>query len=131
MPSQQLLTGNVLWCFEHELEQANAADEFRVMLSFAPPLHYHAGEITLTDNALLISGDIDLQVPLNSMEQIFLGFDEHYKRLYVKNGGLFWQPLRITYAERMGTATVYLIIDHNWFGAKNKLWYDALTGIFA
>ncbi|UEG53845.1 hypothetical protein LLH06_02510 [Mucilaginibacter daejeonensis] len=131
MPIQQLMTGNVMWCYDHELEQANTADEFRVMLSFAQPLHYHAGQIVLTDTALLISGDIDLHIPLDAMEQLYMGFDDHYKRMYVKNGGLFWQPLRVTYANGSTTSTVYLIIDHDWMGARNKIWYEALTSMFA
>jgi len=93
MADEYLLSGKVLWCYEHELAQANTADEFRVMLSFALPLHYHAGNIALTNNALLITGDTDLLINLNSLEQLYMGYDEHYKRMYVKNGGLFGSRL--------------------------------------
>ena len=130
MAGQFLLTGQVIWCYNHELQQANLADEFRGMMSFTMPLHYHVGNIALSNSALTINGDTNLHIPLDSLEQLYMGFDEHYKRLYVKNGGLFWQPLRITYADNAQIQSVYLIIDYNWFGASNKLWFETLKTMF-
>jgi len=131
MADEYLLTGKVLWCYEHELTQANTADEFRVMLSFALPLHYHAGTIALTNNALLIAGDTDLHINLNNLEQLYMGYDEHYKRMYVKNGGLFWQPLKLSFAEGYQTQSVYLVVDYNWLGTtRNQVWFETLKSIF-
>lgn len=130
MAEQYILAGKALWCFEHELQQANLADEFRVMLSFTLPLHYHEGQITLSEAAIIINGDVDLAIPLSSLEQLCLGFDDVYKRMYVKNGGLFWQPLKVSYTHHAQTQSIYLIIDYNWFTVKNQLWYNTLTAMF-
>lgn len=130
MAEQYLLTGKVLWCYNQELQQANLADEFRGMLSFSVPLHYHEGEIALTSSAITIKGDADLQIPLDNLQQLYMGFDEEYKRTYVKNGGLFWQPLKISYVDNAQLKSVYLIIDLDWFTVKNKLWFETLKGMF-
>jgi hypothetical protein len=130
MGEQYLLTGKVLWCYNQELQQANLADEFRGMLSFSVPLHYHQGEIALTSSAIIIRGDADLQIPLDNLQQLYMGFDEEYKRTYVKNGGLFWQPLKISYVDNAQLKSVYLIIDLDWFTVKNKLWFETLKAMF-
>lgn len=130
MAEQYILTGKVLWCFDYELQQATLADEFRGMMSFTMPLHYHEGEMALTDSAIIIYGDVDLRIPLDNLQQLYMGFDEHYKRLYVKNGGLFWQPLKISYADNAQMKSVYLIVDYSWFSVSNKLWFNTLKGMF-
>jgi hypothetical protein len=130
MAEQQILSGKALWCFDYELQQANLADEFRGMMSFTLPLHYHKGDISLSNTAIYINGDVDLHIPLNSLEQLYMGFDELYKSTYVKNGGLLWQPLKLSFTGHPQAQAVYLIIDHNWFTVKNKLWFDTLTTIF-
>ena len=125
-----LLTGKVLWCYEVELQQANLADEFRGMMSFTMPLHYHEGEIALTSNSLVINGDADLRIPLDNLQQLYMGFDDQYRRTFVKNGGLFWQPLKLSYVDNAQMRSVYLIIDFSWFGVKNQLWYETLKALF-
>lgn len=131
MSNQYILTGTALWCFDYELEQANLADEFRGMMSFTLPLHYHKGEIVLSNTSISINGDVDVFIPLKDLEQLFMGFDEHYKSTYVKNGGLFWQPLKLTFTSNGLTQAVYLIIDYNWFTVQNKMWYNVLTEMFS
>ena len=130
MAEQYLLKGKVLWCYGYELQQANLADEFRGMMSFTMPLHYHEGEIVLTQSALYIQSDSDIQIRLDTMQQLYMGFDEQYRRTYAKNGGLFWQPLRISYAHNMQLKTIYLIIDLNWFTVSNSLWFNTLKSLF-
>ncbi|MFD1257502.1 hypothetical protein ACFQ3S_11910 [Mucilaginibacter terrae] len=130
MGSSNLLTGKVLWCYDNELQQANLADEFRGMMSFTMPLHYHVGEITLTDNSIVINGDADLRIPLDNLQQLYMGFDDQYRRTFAKNGGLFWQPLKLSYADNAQMRSVYLIIDLDWFSVKNKLWFETLKAMF-
>ena len=130
MAEQYLLTGKVLWCYDNELQQANLADEFIGMMSFTMPLHYHEGEIVLTNNAIIINGDADLRIPLDNLQQLYMGFDDQYRRTFVKNGGLFWQPLKISYADNSQMRSVYLIIDFSWFGVHNQLWFETLKTMF-
>ena len=125
-----IMTGKVMWSYPEELNDAGLVHVFAGLLSFVPPLHHHTGEIALIDNQIVIEGDTDLTIPFGNIEQIYLGFDDVYRSTYVKNNGLFWQPLRLTFNTLNGTQVVYLIIDHNFIGARNKDWYQMLTDLY-
>jgi hypothetical protein len=120
---KQILAGRVLWSYDYEVLQRELLNEIGAHFSRVNPFHPHAGEITLTDDKLFITGDEDIEIPLGSLEQIYLGFDEVFPRTLVKNFGLFWQPLRLTL---LTGDKLYLIIDYNMFGAKNRLWFNEL-----
>jgi hypothetical protein len=127
-----LLSGHVLWSYADEVAESGLGDEVRALFSMVKPLHHHEGEIALTDTSLIINGDIDLDIPLGKLNQLYLGFDEVFKSTYVKNNGMFWQPLRVSYYENDKLITIYLIIDHNFIGtAKDRQWFDALKEILA
>ncbi|MBS1523439.1 MAG: hypothetical protein JST50_20730 [Bacteroidetes bacterium] len=127
-----LMSGHVLWSYTDEVAEAGLEDEIRALFSFVKPLHYHEGEIILTDNSLIINGDIDLNIPLTDISQLYLGFDEVYKSSYVKNAGVFWQPLRVSYYGDGTQKVVYLIIDYSLIGiAKDKQWFNALREILS
>lgn len=123
-----LLAGKVLWSYDYELAQRDSLNDFAAHFSGVKPFHVHAGEITLTDNQLIIIGDEDLKIHLGSLEQIFLGFDDVFPRSLVKNFGLFWQPLRLTLSGGRG---LYLIIDYNMLGSKNHQWFRELKEMLA
>ena len=125
------LTGNVLWSFDYELEQAGLTQEMLALFSLMPPIHRHEGQLSLTDVALIIEGDISKTIPLSVISQLYLGFDEVFRQSLVKNGGVFWQPLRLTLEGKAGKEIVYLIIDHGPFGAKNTIWFNALKDMLA
>ena len=118
-----ILAGNVLYTYDHELIQRSTLADVSAHFSGINPFHTHAGTITLTANTILIEGDEDLEIPLGTLEQIYLGFDEAFPRTLVKNMGLFWQPLRLSLSNGKN---LYLIIDYNMLGAKNQLWFDGL-----
>lgn len=127
-----ILEGKVLWSYQEELSDAGLLQEVNALFSFSQPLHHHAGEIALTENEIIISGvDEELRINLAQLDQIYMGFDEIFKSTYVKNAGMFWQPLRLGYHTSTSTNTVYLIIDHNILGSQNKLWFQTLTGLFS
>ena len=126
------MKGHVLWSYENEIAESGLKEEISALFSFVKPLHHHEGEILLTDASLIINGDIDLNIPLGNLSQLYLGFDDSYKSTYVKNGGLFWQPLRVNYANDGITDIIYLVIDHTIIGTANdKLWFDALKQILS
>ncbi|HEX8019994.1 hypothetical protein [Mucilaginibacter sp.] len=125
------LSGQVFWSYDHEIEQTGLGQEIKALFSFTPPIHHHSGIISLTEHQLVIEGDLNLPIPLSDITQIYLGFDEIFKRTYVKNGGMFWQPLRLIYNSGFRSATIYLIIDHNAFGAKNTLWFNTLKQLLS
>lgn len=129
---QTILEGKVMWSYQQELCDAGLLQEVSAMFSFVPPLHHHSGEITLTENEIIISSDDEkLVINLAQLDQIYMGFDDTFKATYVKNNGLFWQPLRLVYQTAASKETIYLIIDHNFIGSQNKYWYDTLTALFS
>lgn len=119
---KSLLSGKILWSYDHEVAQRSLIRDFSSLFLGVPPLHAHEGEIRLTNTGLFITGDTELQIPLVELKQVSLGFDDVFNRILVKDGGLFWQPLRISFNEQ----NIYAIIDHSLFGAKNQLWFDTL-----
>lgn len=124
----QILTGRILYSYEHELLQRDSLSDFSAHFSGLSPFHTHAGEIILAVNEIFISGDEDLQILLGTIEQIYLGFDEAFPRTLVKNMGLFWQPLRLSLTNGQ---KLYLIIDYNMLGANNQTWFDELKKMLA
>lgn len=120
------LKGNVLWSYDYELQQAGLTQEVAALFSFMSPVHHHAGQISLTNREILIEGDISKTIPLSIVDQLYLGFDEVFKRSMVKNAGMLWQPLRLCLSDRVGDETIYLIIDHGPLGAKNAAWFNIL-----
>jgi hypothetical protein len=126
------MSGHVLWSYEDEVAKSGLRDEISALFSLIKPLHHHEGEIALTDTNLIINGDINLNIPLGKLNQLYLSFDEVFKPTYVKNAGMFWQPLRVRYDENSHLATVYLIIDHSIIGtAKDQQWFDTLQEVLS
>ena len=125
---ETILSGNVLWCFDIEVQNRNKINDFAFHFSGVKPFHCHYGEIFLTENSIKIIGDDELKIPLADLVQLFLGFDENYNASLSKNFGLFWKPLRLTlYDEQI----IYLIIDYNFVGAKTKLWFNKLQELLS
>eukprot|EP01132_Coremiostelium_polycephalum_P018718 gene18718-22295_t len=83
---QPILSGNVYWAYDHDIEQADTLSLLGTQFSGTPPL-----------NALYLSGDNALVIPLQNIEQIYMGFDDTYRVTYVKNWGLTWQPIRLVF----------------------------------
>jgi len=128
---QILQIGKALWSFDYEIAALTLVDEAGALFSFTPPPHHREGEIILTSDSLVIDGYNYLNIPLNRLEQVYLGFDDIYKRSLVRNNGMFWQPLRLRYKEGDDTNIIYLIVDHRFFGTKNQLWFDTLKQMLA
>jgi hypothetical protein len=128
---QILQIGKALWSYDYEIAGYTLVDGAGALFSVTPPPHHRVGEIILTSDSLVIDGYNYLHIPLNTLEQVYLGFDEVYKRSLVKNNGMFWQPLRIRYKTGDGYNTIYLIVDHTFFGTKNQLWFDTIKQLLS
>lgn len=118
-----ILTGNVLWSFDFEVLQRNRNTDFAFHFSGVKPFYAHAGDIVLTEKSIQITGSDELEILLGDLSQLYLGFDDVYTMMLSKNFGLFWQPLRLTLND---DTVLYLIIDYNFTGTKNKLWFTKL-----
>ena len=126
------MSGHVLWSYADDVAESGLREEISALFSMVKPLHHHEGEITLTDSDLIINGDIRLNIPLGKLNQLYLGFDEVFKSTYVKNLGMLWQPLRVSYYENDKLITLYLIIDYNFIGiAKDQQWFNALKEVLS
>jgi hypothetical protein len=123
-----ILTGAVLWSYDYEVLNRNLTANIKAQLSGFKPFHRHQGNITLTTESVIINGDEDLQIPLGSLNQISLGFDETFPKTLVRNMGLFWQPLRISLSNGQ---KFYMIIDYNFFGTRNQYWFDTLKKLLS
>ena len=129
---ESLLTGSVLWSYDFEINQQEPVRRLLTHVSGMTPIHSHQGEIMLTGKGLTIVGDVNLYINNDEFEQLYLGFDEIFTRTMVKNFGLFWQPLRITFNKGHHRETIYLIIDYKMFIAKgNKTWFNALQQVLS
>jgi hypothetical protein len=123
-----ILAGKVLWSYDYEVLERTTLSDISAHFSGMSPFHCHSGEIALTEEKILITGDTDLEISLGNLNQIYLGFDETFPRTLVKNLGLFWQPLRLSLSNGLH---LYLIIDFNMLGAKNHLWFKRLKEMLA
>lgn len=122
-----LLESNVLWSTDYELSQKNEFDHVAAQFSGVAPIHDHQGQLQLTENNLLIEGDMDLVISLSDISQIYRGFDEYYRPNFIKNLGLFCQPVRIKYSEKYSSHTIYLIVGYNFLGcAKGQRLFNVL-----
>ncbi|GGB08246.1 MULTISPECIES: hypothetical protein [Mucilaginibacter] len=128
---QILRIGKVMWSHDYDLATLGLANDGGALFAFTPPPHHYNGEIILTPKSLVLDGDSYEHIPLDSLEQLYLGFDELYKRSMVRNNGLFWQPLRLRYRLKEELITLYLIVDHTLFGAKNQLWFNTLKQLLS
>ena len=123
-----ILSGNALWCFDFEVQNRNRNEDFAFHFSGIKPFHRHDGEIYLTEGSIKIVGDDEVEVSFDDLTQLYLGFDEYYTPTLSKNFGMFWQPLRLTINDKK---FLYLIVDYNFLGAKNKLWFNTLTELLS
>ena len=84
---KSIASGKVLWCFDYELLQRNPSSDYLIHFSGIKPFHCHEAVITITDTAIAIRGDINQDIPLASIDQLYLGFDEYFPRGLSKNFG--------------------------------------------
>ncbi|MDN5288184.1 MAG: hypothetical protein JWR38_4458 [Mucilaginibacter sp.] len=134
MAENFLLQGTVKWSYDHELAEVSQTRKIMTgMASFTPPLHHHEGYIALTSTEIIIESDNDedLSIPLSTVNQVYLGFDDLFPMVSVRGAGLFWQPLRIGYSlSSFETQYIYVIINFNGIYTHDKEWFNTLTAMF-
>ena len=128
---ENLLSGKILWSYDFEISQRDWLTNIALLFSGTPPFHAHEGDVLLTASGLLITGDRELHIPIHELTQLSIGFDDIFSRTLAKNGGVFWQPFRISFNEGNSTQTIYTIIDYNGFVTRNQVWFDALKRLLA
>jgi hypothetical protein len=132
MATQFLLQGTAKWSYDHEMAEISPSRKILAgIVSGATALPHHNGNIALSTTALIIEGindDEDLTIPLSTMKQLYIGFDDLFPITAVKSMGMLWQPLRIEYyIAASETKCIYLIIDFNGVYTHDKEWFNMLT----
>jgi hypothetical protein len=110
---QNLFEAGVYWSYDHELETKSAISQIAAQFSGVPPIHEHAGNLYLSNSGIRLEGDTDVVIGLGDIDQLYLGFDEIYKRNFIKNLGAFCQPLRISSSNGISKTNLYLIAGYN------------------
>ncbi len=123
-----ILTGDALWCLDVEILDRDRANDFAFHISGVLPFHRHRGEISLNERSLTIVGGDILEILLEDLTELYLGFDEIYTRSLSKNFGMFWEPLRITMNKEQ---SIYLVIDYSLMGGNSKIWFNQLKQMLA
>ena len=126
-----LLESTVLWSYDHELQLKGGLSHIASLFSGMPPIHNHQGHLLLTEQSIIITGDSDIIISLNDIEELYVGFDENYPRNFVKNFGAFCQPLRVKANNGISSTTVYLILDYTYFGSSNQTLFDMLQELLS
>jgi len=116
MVPNKILEAQAFWSHEKELADKDSISQIAAQFSGIPPIHDHEGSLTLTTSYLSINGETDLIIQLADIDQLYLGFDDVYRRNFIKNFGLTCQPLRITYSNSLKAEVVYIIADYNFVG---------------
>ncbi|RAJ19875.1 hypothetical protein [Pedobacter cryoconitis] len=127
-----LLETNVLWSSDYELNQKNVFDHMAAQFSGIPPIHNHEGYLVVTEDLMKIDGDVELEIRLSEITELYRGFDENYPRNFIKNFGMFCQPVRVKYFQDFSYKIIYLIVGYNFFGcAKGQALFDLLQELLS
>ncbi|KAJ3165995.1 hypothetical protein HK101_012041, partial [Irineochytrium annulatum] len=123
-----------IWSTRHDLEHKSVMDFITAHTSFCYPMHHHQGTITLTDNAIVLSGHHKSQPPeqlenltiaKSSIQSVEVGFDDHYGRFRDGRGGC--PPLIVHY----GDDAVYIDVNVSRLtrSTENDKWCDLIKNL--
>jgi len=124
--------GKALMAYEEDIEQRDILDWVKAHTSFLKPLHRYEGDIVLLEDKIVFKGkdtktesDYSVEINKGEVRDVYLGFDDVFKRREDRSLGLGFQPLRLKFTRDDKEYTMYLIIDFNRVlrTTKNKEWY--------
>lgn len=131
---------NTLMAYEEDIKNRSWIDWLKAHTSGFKPLHRYEGTLELTDDELIFTGidikeegKLNLRIPLKSIKDVYLGFDNIFKgreeRAWPWN-----KPLRIKYQYGGSEKTIYLFAHfHHKKGiirtSDNKDVYERLERI--
>ncbi len=125
----------VLMAYKEDIKHRGFLDWLKAHTSFVKPLHRYEGNITLSDEKIVFDGkDIktknDSAIEINKIDvtDVYLGFDDVFRRREDRSLGISFQPLRIVFSKDEKEYILYLIIDFNRLlrATKNEEWYEEL-----
>ena len=125
----------VLMAYKEDIEHRGFLDWIKAHTSFVKPLHRYEGNIILLDEKMMFDGkdkktknEYAIEINKIDVTDMYLGFDDVFKRGEERSLGMGFQPLRIVFSKDEKEYTLYLIIDFNRLlrTTKNKEWYEEL-----
>ena len=131
----EIKKGKVLMAYKEDIKHRGFLDWLKAHTSFVKPLHRYEGNITLSDEKIVFDGkdkktknDCAIEINKIDVTDIYLGFDDVFKRGEERSLGISFQPLRIVFSKDEKEYILYLIIDFNRLlrATKNKEWYEEL-----
>lgn len=129
---------NTLMAYEEDIKNKSFWDWLKAHTSFMKPLHRYRGNLNLGGENLVFSGkDVKkkisffLEIPYKNILDVFLGFDDIFKRREDRQIGLFgFMPLIIRYKLEEGEKSLYIFANfhHSLKGrtSDNKEVYEEL-----
>lgn len=127
---------STLMAFEEDIRNRGLLDWIVAHTSFFEPLHRYKGEISLLNDTLVFKGkdkkkkqEYQLQIDKKNIIDIFLGFDNIFRRSEDRALGLSFKPLRINFVKNGSPTSIYLIIKfrRGLRTSKNKECYTELS----
>ena len=124
-----------LLAYQEDIKRKSLVDWFLAHVSFLKPLHRYEGEIKLTNEKLIFQGkdkknnsSHKLEISKEEIKEIYLGFDEVFKRSEDRSLGLTFKPLRITFEKNGKLKIAYFIINFKRITrtTDNKKWFELL-----
>jgi len=125
-----------LMAYKEDIEHRGVIDWLKAHTSFVKPLHRYEGEVTLSDDKIMFHGkdtktknnNYTIEIDKKDVTDVYLGFDDVFKRGEDRSLGISFQPLRINFLKAKKESTLYLIIRFSQLlrTTKNKEWYEEM-----
>ncbi len=139
---------NVMMIPEEDIEQllyewAIVPEWIKAHVSARHPAHRYEGELKIEDEKLVFSGrdikagkDFELEIPLDGITDVHLGFNEHLKASIDPAFGIGGPvPFVVRYQDNGKNQTVYFTTSFSNYlthgEATNRKWYETLDEIIA
>lgn len=131
----EIKKGKVLMAYKEDIKHRSFLDWMKAHTSFAKPLHRYEGNLTLSDEKIMFDGKdtktknhTAIEINKTEVTNLYLGFDDVFRRGEDRSLGIGFQPLRIIFSKDEKERTLYLIIDFNRLlrTTKNQEWYEEL-----
>ena len=121
-----------LMAFAEDIRNRGFSDWLRAHTSFMKPLHRYDGELTLTEDELRFRGrdtkkkgvGFQIEITRKDVKEVFLGFDDVFRRGESRGAGMGYHPLRVRFARDGRIEAMYLITDFRRFSmsSANEEW---------
>jgi hypothetical protein len=121
--------------YEEDIKERRFGDRLKAHISFLKPLHRYQGDITLLEDKIIFKGKDtktkghhSLEIDKSELKDVYLGFDDVFKRIEDRSIGFAFKPLRLKFVKNNREFTTYFIIHfkRTMRTTKNEEWYEEI-----